>query len=140
MVRSRFVAIAAALLTTAVARPTVAQARHAEDAGQQPCVDINTANAQQLQRIIHIGPVRAAQIIELRRHRPFKSVGELTRVRGIAARRLADIRAQGLACVLRRGASAHGDERRWATKDATPLRYQNLIETSSEALRARVAA
>jgi DNA uptake protein ComE-like DNA-binding protein len=63
------------------------------------CVDINTAPSEQLQRIIHIGPERAAQIIELRRVRRFQAVDQLTRVRGIAATRLADIKQQGLACV-----------------------------------------
>ena len=63
------------------------------------CVDVNTATADDLQRIIHIGPVRAQQIIGMRRTRPFRSVQELTRVRGIAEIRLRDIVRQGLACV-----------------------------------------
>jgi hypothetical protein len=63
------------------------------------CVDINTAPAAQLQRIIHVGAARAAQIVEMRQQRPFESVDQLTRVRGIAAARLADIKRQGLACV-----------------------------------------
>ena len=65
----------------------------------QSCIDINTADAMALQRIIHIGPERAGQIIQLRRERPFRTVDELVRVRGIAAQRLADIKRQGLACV-----------------------------------------
>ena len=63
------------------------------------CVDVNTATAVDLQGIIHIGPVRAQEIIGLRRTRPFRSVQELTRVRGIAEIRLRDIMRQGLACV-----------------------------------------
>ncbi len=63
------------------------------------CVNINTANGADLERIIQIGPARAQQIIELRRVRPFASVNELTRVSGIAAARLREIIAQGLACV-----------------------------------------
>jgi len=63
------------------------------------CVDINTANATELQQILHIGAERAQQILTLRRQRPFGSVNELTRVNGIAAARLRDILAQGLACV-----------------------------------------
>jgi competence protein ComEC len=60
------------------------------------CVNINTASHENLQRIIHIGPVRATELISLR---PFASVDHLTRVNGIAAGRLRDIKAQGLACV-----------------------------------------
>lgn len=63
------------------------------------CININTADLAELPRIIHIGPARAQQIIELRRVRPFASVNELTRVNGIAAARLRDIVAQALACV-----------------------------------------
>lgn len=60
------------------------------------CVNINSAPLEDLQRIVHIGPERAAEIIA---KRPFGSVDDLTRVSGIAAGRLADIKAQGLACV-----------------------------------------
>ncbi|MGH2428590.1 MAG: MBL fold metallo-hydrolase [Candidatus Limnocylindria bacterium] len=59
-------------------------------------VDINSATYEQLQLIIHIGPVRAAEIPSLR---PFGSVDDLDRVNGIASARLADIKAQGVACV-----------------------------------------
>jgi hypothetical protein len=50
----------------------------------------------ELQGIIHVGPDRAAEIIT---RRPFGSVDDLTRVTGIGPSRLADIKAQGLACV-----------------------------------------
>jgi competence protein ComEC len=63
-------------------------------------VDINRAGFDELQQIIHIGPDRAEQIINLRAQRPFASVDALTRVSGIGPARLADIKAQGLACVL----------------------------------------
>jgi beta-lactamase superfamily II metal-dependent hydrolase len=59
-------------------------------------VNINTASSSELQRIIHIGPARAEQMPALR---PFRSVDDLVRISGIAAARLADIKAQGLACV-----------------------------------------
>jgi competence protein ComEC len=68
--------------------------------GQGGCepgqVDINSADAEELQRIIHIGPARAEDIIRLR---PFSSVDDLTRVSGIGPARLADIEEQGIACV-----------------------------------------
>lgn len=60
------------------------------------CVNINTASFEELQRIKHIGPDRAQQIIDLR---PFKSVDDLTRVKGIAEGRLKDIKAENIACV-----------------------------------------
>jgi competence ComEA-like helix-hairpin-helix protein len=70
--------------------------------GMQPpasCVDINTAGAAELERIVQLGPARAQQVIALRQQRPFGSVEELTRVTGISAARLSSIKAQGLACV-----------------------------------------
>ena len=63
------------------------------------CVDLNTANLDELQRIVHIGPDRAEDIIRLRRTRPFRTVNELTGVPGIGRGRLRDIVAEGLACV-----------------------------------------
>ena len=63
------------------------------------CVNINTDSEFELTGIIHIDEVRAREIVRLREERPFESVEELTRVRGIAAGRLADIVAQGLACL-----------------------------------------
>lgn len=59
-------------------------------------VNINTASVEQLMRIKHIGEVRAKALIELR---PFKSVEDMTRISGIAAKRLSDIVAEGIACV-----------------------------------------
>jgi len=67
-----------------------------DDGSVGDCVDINTASAEALDVIVHIGPSRAADIIALR---PFSSVEDLTRVSGIGASRLADILAEGLACL-----------------------------------------
>jgi hypothetical protein len=60
------------------------------------CVDINTASLEELRQIRQIDLDRGAQIIRLR---PFASVDQLTRVSGIGAQRLSQIKAQGLACV-----------------------------------------
>jgi competence protein ComEC len=60
------------------------------------CVDLNRASPEQLQTIRHIGPERAREIID---HRPWRSPQELTRIAGIGPARLADILAEGLACV-----------------------------------------
>lgn len=59
-------------------------------------VDINTASVDELQRIIHIGPVRANEMLTLR---PFSSVDDMIRINGIGPARLVDIKAQGVACV-----------------------------------------
>lgn len=60
------------------------------------CIDINKASFEQLQEIKHIGEDRAKQILELR---PFNSVDQLIRVKGIGDARLADIKKEGKACV-----------------------------------------
>ena len=68
-----------------------------EDSDAPPgCININTASFEELQLIVHIGPERAQQIIELR---PFSSLDDLLRVDGIGPSRLQDIKEQGLACV-----------------------------------------
>ncbi|RKD24721.1 hypothetical protein BEP19_09360 [Ammoniphilus oxalaticus] len=62
------------------------------------CIDINTASKEELIQIKHIGTDYADQLIALR---PFGSVDELTRIKGIGEGRLKDIKAEGLACVRR---------------------------------------
>ncbi|MEH7493217.1 MBL fold metallo-hydrolase [Neobacillus niacini] len=59
------------------------------------CIDINTASFEQVQEIMHIGPARAQDLINLR---PFSSVDDLGRIKGIGPARIADIKSQGLAC------------------------------------------
>lgn len=59
------------------------------------CVDLNTASLDELQRLRHIGEERARHIVELR---PFSSVNDLVRVRGIGLERVGDIVAEGLVC------------------------------------------
>src|SRR5699024_3693749 len=59
------------------------------------CISINDASAEELQQIIHIGPVRAEDVIKAR---PFNSVSDLTKVKGIGPSRIDDIKNQGLAC------------------------------------------
>ena len=63
------------------------------------CVNVNRAGRDALIEIIHIGPERAGQILRLRRQRPFASVRDLVRVRGIGPARIRDITREGLACV-----------------------------------------
>ena len=59
-------------------------------------VDINSAGFDALQLIIHIGPVRAQEMLEIR---PFSSVDAMDRIDGIGPARLADIKEEGIACV-----------------------------------------
>jgi DNA uptake protein ComE-like DNA-binding protein len=62
----------------------------------QGCVDINHAGLEDLKRIIHIDDVRGTELISLR---PFSSIDDMTRINGIGPSRLADIKAQGVACI-----------------------------------------
>lgn len=48
-----------------------------------PLVDVNSASAEELERLPGIGPAIAARIVEARRERTFSSVDDLERVRGI---------------------------------------------------------
>ncbi|MDV2581991.1 MBL fold metallo-hydrolase [Alkalibacillus haloalkaliphilus] len=60
------------------------------------CINLNTASNEELQSIVHIGPDRAAEIIDLR---PFDAVSEMTQVYGIGDGRLGDIKSEDEACV-----------------------------------------
>lgn len=75
-----------------------AQGASGEECGPNS-IEINTASEEELQRIIHIGSSRAADIIVLRSEAPFQSLEELTKVKGIGPSRLADILEQGCAWV-----------------------------------------
>lgn len=66
------------------------------DSRQYTCIDINEAEKSELAKITHIGNSRADQLIELR---PFESISDLTRINGIGPARVAEIEAEGLACV-----------------------------------------
>jgi hypothetical protein len=59
-------------------------------------IDINSASAEELDRIIHVGPAVAGYIID---SRPFDSVDELVDVKYISENYLNDIKEEGLACV-----------------------------------------
>lgn len=59
-------------------------------------IDINSATFEDLLEIIHIGEVRAQELILLR---PFNSIRDLVRINGIGEARIFDIEAQNLACV-----------------------------------------
>ena len=79
-----------------VVEPTPAAPASAGVGCREGQIDVNSASREELDRIMHIGGERAGQILRLR---PFSSVDDLIRVRGIGPVRLSDIKAQGLACV-----------------------------------------
>jgi len=75
--------------------PTPTQTQ-ASSACQPVQVDINVASVEELKRIKYISDARAPLVVD---SRPYTSIDQLTRVKGIAAGRLADIKAEGIACV-----------------------------------------
>jgi competence protein ComEA len=57
-----------------------------------PPIDVNTADAAELIRIPGVGPVTAQSILTARADRPFSSVDDLERVKGIGPKTLEKIR------------------------------------------------
>jgi len=62
----------------------------------QGCIDINTASLAQLDELAGVGPVYAQRIID---GRPYSSLDDLLRVKGIGPATLKKIKEQGLASV-----------------------------------------
>jgi competence protein ComEA len=82
--RTLITALMGALVLT-VAAQAAAQSRSTDDSRPAAAgvVNINTATAEQLSLLPGVGPTRAQAIIAARERRPFRSVRELQRVRGI---------------------------------------------------------
>ena len=59
-------------------------------------IDINSAPLEDLVKIIHIGEARAKELISLR---PFSSIDELVKIKGIGTSRIDDIKKQDLALI-----------------------------------------
>lgn len=59
-------------------------------------ININKALIADLEKIIHIGPVRALEIVK---HRPFRDIHELSNVPGLGKIRMQQILQQGIASV-----------------------------------------
>jgi competence protein ComEC len=66
-----------------------------QPASSGSCVNINSASEVEVQRIIHIGPARSQDLIQLR---PYQLVDDLSKIKGIGPARIADILTQGIAC------------------------------------------
>lgn len=75
--------------------PTPEPEKEQQPVSSGSCVDINSASEVEIQRIIHIGPARSQDLIQLR---PYQSVDDLSKIKGIGPARIADILTQGIAC------------------------------------------
>ncbi len=64
--------------------------------GKNRCIDINLASSAELQEIEGIGRSLAEAIIKAR---PFKTIEELDRIKGIGEGKINEIKDQGLACI-----------------------------------------
>jgi competence protein ComEA len=60
------------------------------------CVNLNTANQQELERLPGVGPKTALKIIQFREHQAFSSVEDLRDIRGFGEKRLESL--HGLVC------------------------------------------
>jgi competence protein ComEA len=58
----------------------------------EPPINVNTAGAEELQRLPGVGPVTAQAIVAARAARPFESVEDLDRVKGIGPKTLDKLR------------------------------------------------
>jgi len=85
-------------------------------------IDINTAPSEELVKIIHIGETRALELISLR---PFSSLDELAKIKGIGEKRIEDIKKQGLAWV---GATP-------SPKISTEEKFQSLADSEKEEVK-----
>jgi len=84
--------VAALLLASGpAAAATAPPASPAEASGK---VDVNSASAAELASLPGIGDSKAAAIIAEREKKPFASVDDLERVRGIGARTVEDLRSK----------------------------------------------
>jgi len=85
-------------------------------------IDINSATLSQLDELTDVGPVIAQRIIDAR---PFFSVDDLERVKGIGPKTLQKIKDQGLACVN----CATTDEKH-ETSDITPAGVMSEVNAT----------
>ncbi len=92
------------------------------------CNNINTANAVDLQRINRIGVVKAQSIIDYRnQHGPFRSLDELTRVRGIGPATLENFRRAGFCAPTSTSGNASPDGPLYSTSN-DPTASDNICK------------
>ncbi len=83
------------LLTMALVVATLGlMSQTAFAASSSGVVNINAASAKQLQYLNGIGAMKAQAIIEFRNNTPFRSVDELTKVKGIGKKLVNKLRSQ----------------------------------------------
>jgi len=73
------------------AAPSAPAVRNKADGPARP-INVNTASADELQQLPGVGPTISARIIQARELRPFQSVDELRRVKGIGVKTLEALR------------------------------------------------
>jgi len=77
-------------------------------------VNINTADATELDKITYVGPATATKIIA---SRPFSSLDDLLNVSGIGETKLKAIKDEGIACVESSNAETNEEEQERETED-----------------------
>lgn len=94
MIRNSIAALAlGALLAGAFGAPSASAAPDARPAAAAAAVNVNTATAEELTALPGIGEKRAQAILEIRKEKGgFKSVDELTEVKGIGPANLEKLR------------------------------------------------
>jgi competence protein ComEA len=73
------------------APPALTAGRQKRDGPTEP-INVNEASADELQQLPGVGPTLSARIIQARERRPFQSVDELRRVKGIGVKTLEALR------------------------------------------------
>jgi len=86
-------------------------------------IDINSASAEELDKLYGIGAVKADSIISTR---PFNSVDELINVSGIGEITLAKIKEQGLACVENEAETTSENEEETSEEENT-TELENIV-------------
>lgn len=88
--RRHLLALSLGLLgaTLTASAPAVARSK----APFEGVVNLNTATEQELEMLPGIGPAKVRAIVEYRRARPFRTVDELVRIKGIGRKMLRKLR------------------------------------------------
>ena len=122
----------------------------AEDSAQAPpdtsatydgdCDDINTASASALQRVSRIGRVKAQAIVEYREEfGPFRSLDELTRVKGIGQATLGNFREAGFCVLESSSTSDHSGTRKQSPSEKSAATNCRNVNTANAATLQQVS-